>query len=239
MKKKILCLAMIGLMVAGTPLTASAEHYQGSKDWSVAFDGSQMNSNFSTAEMTEEILMIQPGDSIILQVNLENNDTIKTDWYMTNEVLETLEESVQTAEGGAYTYILKYYDAAGVEKVLYDSEVVGGEEDTSTEGEGLHQATNNLEEYFYLDTLESAESGYVTLFVQLDGETQGNDYQDTLASLQMNFAVEKVKPGGSTIVVTGDTSPVMTFCVLTLVSGVVLLVVALKVMKKQPQKKGE
>ncbi|GFI58845.1 hypothetical protein IMSAG025_02309 [Muribaculaceae bacterium] len=31
----------------------------------------------------------------------------------------------------------------------------------------------------------------VTLKVVLDGETQGNTYQNTLASLQMNFAVEK------------------------------------------------
>lgn len=29
--------------------------------------------------------------------------------------------------------------------------------------------------------------------VALDGETQGNGYQDTLAKLQMNFAVEKVE----------------------------------------------
>lgn len=41
----------------------------------------------------------------------------------------------------------------------------------------------------------------VTLKVVLDGETQGNTYQNTLASLQMNFAVEKAgipdNPGGS------------------------------------------
>ena len=30
----------------------------------------------------------------------------------------------------------------------------------------------------------------ITLEVALDGETQGNDYQDTLADLQMEFAVE-------------------------------------------------
>ena len=32
--------------------------------------------------------------------------------------------------------------------------------------------------------------GIITLEVALDGETQGNSYQDTLADLQMNFAVE-------------------------------------------------
>ena len=32
----------------------------------------------------------------------------------------------------------------------------------------------------------------------LDGETQGNDYQDTLADLQMNFAVELAPEGRPT-----------------------------------------
>ena len=62
-----------------------------------------------------------------------NEDKEKTDWYMTNEVLKSLEDSVSVAEGGAYTYILTYKDAAGTETVLYSSEVVGGEEDTSKE----------------------------------------------------------------------------------------------------------
>ena len=43
----------------------------------------------------------------------------------------------------------------------------------------------------FFTRLESGKSGIVTLKVVLDGETQGNTYQNTLASLQMNFAVEK------------------------------------------------
>ena len=41
-----------------------------------------------------------------------------------------------------------------------------------------------------LDTLAKGDKGRITLEVELDGETQGNDYQNTLADLQMNFAVE-------------------------------------------------
>ena len=44
--------------------------------------------------------------------------------------------------------------------------------------------------FFYLKTLEPGESGNVKLLVGLDGESQGNVYQDTLAKLMMNFAVE-------------------------------------------------
>ena len=44
--------------------------------------------------------------------------------------------------------------------------------------------------FFSLDTLEPGENGTVNLTVGLDGESQGNIYQDTLAKLMMNFAVE-------------------------------------------------
>jgi len=91
------------------------------------------------------------------------------------------------------------------------------------------------------------------LFVALEGETQGNDYQDTLAQLKMNFAVELVKttpvtPDAPekepvkvvyTIVQTGDNSQVILFSVLALVSGIGLLFAALGMMKKRQDEKGE
>ena len=109
---------------------------------------------------------------------------------MTNEVLSSLEDSQSMANGGAYGYRLAYINSLGEETILYSSENVGGEKGSAA-GEGLHEVTDNLEEFFYLDRLEPGASGMVTLKVVLDGETQGNTYQNTLASLQMNFAVEK------------------------------------------------
>ena len=253
MRKKIISLLMMLVLIMGTTMTAHAEHYFGAEDWDVYFDGDEMISNFTDTEMSETIREIQPGDDVFFQVHLKNRYTVATDWYMTNEVISTLEESVNVAEGGAYTYLLKYIDVNGTEKVLYDSEVVGGEEDITLEGEGLHQATNALEEYYYLDRLEPGETGLVTLFVALEGETQGNDYQDTLAQLKMNFAVELVKTTPVTpdtpekepvkvvytIVQTGDNSQVILFSVLALVSGIGLLFAALGMMKKRHDEKGE
>ena len=233
MKKKILCLAMTLFMVVGSAMPAHAQDFVGGDNWAVTFTGKEMNSNFTSAAMTEEILNIQPGDSITVKVSIKNEDKEKTDWYMTNEVLKTLEDSVSVAEGGAYTYILTYKDTEGKETVLYSSETIGGE------GENLHQATEALENYFYLDRLESGESGSVQLYVQLEGETQGNDYQDTLARLQMNFAVEKVETKKVIEnVKTGDTSQIMLFSGLALVSGLVLLIFAMMSMKKYRNEKG-
>ena len=53
-----------------------------------------------------------------------------------------------------------------------------------------------MDEFFYLDRLASGENGKIGLTVALDGETQGNGYQNTLAKLQLAFAVEPVSGGG-------------------------------------------
>ena len=98
-----------------------------------------------------------------------------------------------------------------------------------------------MEDYFYLDRLDSGETGVIQLYVQLDGETQGNDYQNTLARLKMNFAVEKVNDGvvkNSDAVKTGDNSPIVIFSTVALVSGLVLLVAAIVLLKRKNEKKG-
>ena len=256
MSKKIMCLFMAVFLMVSVSITAFAEDFQGSDHWLVEFLGDEMVSNFQSHQIQEEIYNIQPGESVIFEVELTNKADFTTDWYMTNEVLRTLEESNNCAEGGAYTYILTYVDPEGTENVLYNSEVVGGEEDITLEGEGLHQATNNLEEYFFLDRLQAGEGGSVSLYVKLDGETQGNDYQETLARLQVNFAVEKVFTETITNYITiterkvitnivtnapktGDESPVIFLSVLTLAGGILLLVLAIIVMRRNRSEKGE
>ena len=118
--------------------------------------------------------------------------------------------------------------------MLYSSEVVGGE---GSKEEGLHQATNGLEDYFYLGRLSKNEQAMIRLYVQLDGETQGNAYQDTLAKLQMNFAVEGVTT--QTVVKTGDQSPIAMISMAALGCAVVLLVLAILAMRMNRKKGAE
>ena len=258
MKKKILCLVMAAIMTVGTAATAYAEDFKSDKNWQVDFDGDKMNSNFSSKDMAEEIYGILPGDTMELQVKIKNSGEEQTDWYMSNEVLESLEEGSK-AEGGAYTYVLTYYDPSGEEAVLFDSETVGGE-GSSRVGKGLEQATDSLDDFFYLDRLDAGKAASVHLRVVLDGETQGNGYQDTLARLQINFAVEKVAPstvtvkGKDTVIrktvtgesntvkktitrpKTGDTTNILLFSTAALVSGLVLLLLGVAAMKKRHEK---
>ena len=105
-------------MTVGAATTAFAKDYQGADGWNVTFDGSKMNSNFQDSDVTDEMANIQPGDSIELKVQVTNSDSGKTDWYMTNEVIQTLEDAQATAEGGGYTYRLTYVGAA-IQKTYY------------------------------------------------------------------------------------------------------------------------
>lgn len=239
MKKKMIVLAMILTLIAGNVMSVQAEEYIGSKEWRVNFDGNEMQSNFSSDELAEDMTNVQPGDSITFSIGLTNSFADETDWYMTNEVLQTLEESNESAEGGAYTYILMFVNGKGEETVLYSSETVGGENGSEEDEEGLHQATNSLEDYFYLGRFAKDENGAVLLYVEIEGESTGVDYQETLAKLQMNFAVEKVAAKEVFVPKTGDPAQLMLFSGLMLASGVLVLIFAVLTMKKRREEKGE
>lgn len=193
-KWKNISLAAVLTLLLASSVTVFAEDRQGASGWQVSFDGKKLESNFTSGNMTEEVGEMQPGDSVELTVTLKNTFDGNADWYMKNEVLESLEDAGD-AEGGAYDYLLTYTDTKGETTTLYSSEKFGGEGKIG--GEGLHGATNSLENYFYLDRMGNGDTGVVKLKVALDGETLVNDYQNTLARLQMDFATEVVSEGQS------------------------------------------
>lgn len=227
--KKILSALLAVVLAATMAASAYAEELQGSEGWAVSFTtADKMASNFSSSVMDDEVKGIQPGDAITFTVTLRNDNSSETDWYMTNKVLHSLEDrSHAGTKGGAYAYRLTYRGPGGT-RTLYDSDTVGGEQ-IGQGGEGLHEATGALQNYFYLDTLKRGQTGVVTLRVALDGETQGNSYQDTLADLQMNFAVEKI----GKVVKTGDETRLWPLYVLMLGSGALLLVLSVRDLRQR------
>lgn len=238
MKKRLLCAGLAVLLTLGvslsSPMTANAEDYQGEEGWEVVFDGKKINSNFSWVDMDNEIYEMQPGDSVELTITLKNKREGKTNWYMRNQVLKTLEDT--KGRGGAYDYLLTYTDAAGDRSILYSSEKFGGE---GSIGEvGLHGAAKTLEDYFFLEQMEGGASGVVKLKVALDGETLVNDYQNTLARLQMDFATEAISTTtGRTArsVRTGDEANTVMWIMLMLAAGVILLLFAIFRLRREKE----
>ena len=197
--RRCLAMAMSLVMAAGMCLTAHAEEISRT-GWTAVFTGSAIETNFRPSDAYAALCELQPGDSGSLRIDLRNDSDEYVQWYVSNDTLQTLEDTRASAKDGGYTYKLAYTsngaagssDAIAVSDrtvVLFESDAVGG--DSSG---GLYDATDALDEYIQLCSMAPGGSGYVVLDVGLDGETQGNGYQSTLAALRINFAVDTVPP---------------------------------------------
>ena len=265
--KKVLLLVTAGLLTAATAMPVMAEHKD--VNGSCYFDGTKIVSDYESKQIADAVTNLQPGDDVSFTVKYTNSYNGSTDWYMENKILQTLEKASASkavagtgqAEHGAYTYELIHIDNEGNREVLFSNRDVGG--DTVAGGmEGLEQATNALDDWFFIQTLNQGESGTVILNVEFDGETEVNDYMDTDGGLAVRFAVELAPTaptptpsnpsnptptpsggtssggggGGSSVtknaVKTGDPTN-LPLIIGALVAGVVLLIVALVLRKKQ------
>ncbi len=254
--KKILCLAAVCVFSFGMTTTVMADTIPAST--SVTYDGKTL-SNEKT-DLTEIIKNVQPGDTASISVDLYNNSSNTTYYYLTTSIVKSLEES-SSASKGAYTFSLVYQNADGSETVLYNNDTVGGE--NTTNGVGLKQVQiTDSDSYVYLDGIPAGGKGKILLNITLDGNTQDNSYMNTLAELQLRFAVEnapttttryedRYTPGEvvtvknpDTIVTileelvplapkTGDVMIPMVISMVAFVGGLVLLVWAVVLMKKK------
>lgn len=216
MKKIVFSFLLPFFLLFLVPGSASAESYS-SDGWKTTFTTDRkLESNFDSATIDSLLKGLQPGDDISIQIDVRNEYGKDAEWYMKNEVIKSLETGA--AKGGGYTYELSY-DGPGGSNLLFSSKRVGGE--TAPSGyEGLKEATRNLTDYFFLDTIPTGKTGHVYLTVGLDGETQGNDYQTKIADLTMRFAVEVP---GTKIVRTGDDSNYLPLWIGMIAGGLVLL----------------
>ena len=204
----------------------------GSKNMKCTFDGKKLDSDLGS--IMDLVNQMQPGDSVKFDIELINKYEKTTAFWMWNKVIKSFEKN-SPANGGAYTYILTYTGPDKKTKDIYRSDTVGGEE-VSNNREGMQEATSNLEDYFYLYSLKKGESGLVTLVVKLDGETQGNNYQNTLADIDFRFACEIEKDDDTNknnnnrnnrrnVVRTGDDFNYLPFAAAFAGSGILLMLI--------------
>ena len=234
-------------MIAGSALSVSAESYDYTdEDFHCYFQNGSMSTNYDGRKIAQAVENLQPGDDMTFRVVYENRSNDKTDWYMQNRVAKTLEETRErdlqveridedAAEYGGYSYELIHVDKNDKQDVLFNSEgidkVFGSKNDQEVTGrEGLRQATNALEEWFYIQTLDPGESGEVILKVALEGETEVNDYMDTDGELNVRFAVEVPEKGTNKVIKrvnTGDYTNVTRWVAIMMAAAVLLLILAI------------
>lgn len=208
------------------------------------FDGEELAWDEASGSIEEALRGLQPGDTVKIRINYKNDSGEKTDWYLRNEVLKTLEDA-SSAAGGGYSYKLTNHGKTGTMDI-FDSSAVGGSDNYEPSGiaKGLKAATDatEMEDFFYIDTLEADEGGYTELTVGLDGESQANVYENTAAELQLEYAVE-VDQGEDVYkyihkkVDTGDTTNIMLTAGIFV--GALLLLILAVLSYRRDRKDGE
>lgn len=199
-KKKFCGPLLAALIMVSAALPVQAEDTPVDGGWQVEYRDGKLNSNFTETDIRNRLSEMQAGDTVTFKVVLRNGSGKRVNYYMLNEVLQSLEDGTKAA-GGAYTYVLNYYDSKGAKTELFNNDSVGGDisgNDAAAKGraadnrQGLHdEALNYLNQYLYLEELAAGSEGRVELIVGLDGETHRNAYMGKTAEIRLNFAVEE------------------------------------------------
>ncbi len=183
--RNILLASMIVVLCLGQTVFAESYSFKGSVEYK---GGDTIETDYDADRIAKALDQLEPEDSIKITISYRNKSKKKTDWYLINSVLETLEESREQADNGGYTYILKNIGPGGNETTIFSNSRVGGDKKKGVP-EGLKQATDATGRYFYIQTLAPGKSGKTSLYVEFDGETGNNDYMDTTGSLMLSYAV--------------------------------------------------
>ena len=257
-KHLILALAVALAVGIAAPATAFAAHLTGAEGWSATYINSGTNgkmvenypdagSGGSLNGIADSIGHLQPGDDITFTISAIHENDKEADWYVSNDVVTTLEDSKAAAEGSNYEYLLMW-EGPSETRTLYDSEHVGG-----TDSSGLSEATNALDDFIFLERMKKGQRGKLTLKVSLNGETEGNAYFDTLAQLKVRFAAQPVTESSTTnnnngvqgdskvrdMVKTGDEVRLFPFYVAMFVSGVLILILAITGVRERRRERKE
>lgn len=223
MRNIIIATIAVLLLLMMFPREVGAKHLSGNSDWSVTYtSGGELRDNYSESGVEADIRQLQPGDDLTVSVRVKQENESESDWYVSNEVLKSLEAG--DATGSGYGYVLSYEGASGTRE-LYRSASVGG-----TGSDGLIEATTSLKDYFYLDTLEQGQEGRLKLVVTLDGETEQNAYFNRVARIRLMFAVEETssardssKSSDRGFVKTGEETNLLPLYAIMIVSGLGLV----------------
>ena len=235
------------LMLACLIVVPTLSAFATEADSIVTYDGTTL-SRTETKSAGETFSNLLPGEEGTYVIEFANNSNMDTDWYVLNSIVSSFEDQ-SSAEGGAYEYELSFTDAKGSSTALYSNATVGGET-PNTQPSGLHQAAEGLEDFFYITTLKAGEKGTMQLRLALDGESESDSYMNTMAKLNIEFAVEtvteeeaapapvvtpsnKAANKGTGEVKTGDTSNMTLYIVIAAAALVVIIVVIIVVLVRR------
>ncbi len=227
-------LLAVVLLVSALAVPAAAETIESQETSEVVLTSSgKLESTFHDDVVDDTISeYLEPGDSAVFTIQLRNDNTETADFWMDRRTIDSLEVWGNDPQmtGGGYSYVLTYEGPGGF-RTLYSSLKIEGEDFQANTSSDMVIKKIDENSYIFLDTYETGKGGVIKLTISLDGETQGNDYQDTLADLAMDFAVEL--SGADTVIKTGDVNRSLPYFIAMTGAGVVLLILGICLTKKR------
>ena len=92
MRKRLLTLVLLAGTLICAPAAARAETLTSERNISFTSDN-KLSEDRSAADMNSAVYELQPGDDITITLNLKNDNASAANWYMTNEVLQSLDSN--------------------------------------------------------------------------------------------------------------------------------------------------
>ena len=144
----------------------------------VTFDGKQIvYSNYEVTDFGDAFDNMLPSETRTQEIILKNADQRAVDFYMSAQVLKSLQEigednafyhvSLDLVQNGTFTRI--YGDGQ-------ELATVGG---SNNDARGLKELDDTLDDYYLLAVLKGGETAKLQLTVELDGESGDNAPQKT------------------------------------------------------------
>ena len=189
------------------------------------------------------------GDERTLAIEVKNENKNTTDFYMSAEAIQSLEEA-NKANGGAYRITLMVNDS-----VIYSNNSIGGaSSEGTTTSKGLYDV-KELKDKLFVATLKTSEKAIVKFTMGLDGEAitnnESNSYSNAVGQFNFEFQAAYDGDKGLTVinrevvtinpnrvplanrpVATGDTTNVWPI-VLAFLVGVLLVITAIIILIKK------
>ena len=142
------------------------------------------------ADISNAFQGMAPGDTKTVTIRVQNENSHKAGFFISQETLGYLEEKEQ-ATGGAYSYDLKVGTSNDETAISLLETIAGGYDAAlSADDQGLNNVTE-LEDYQYFAELGTGEYTNIYLTLTIDGEgfdsTDMVNYENTQGQLELNF----------------------------------------------------
>lgn len=138
------------------------------------------------------------GDERTLAIEVKNENKNTTDFYMSAEAIQSLEEA-NKANGGAYRITLMVNDS-----VIYSNNSIGGaSSEGTTTSKGLYDV-KELKDKLFVATLKTNEKAIVKFTMGLDGEAitnnENNSYSNAVGQFNFEFQAAYDGDKGLTVI---------------------------------------